>query len=1368
MFGKDPVLHAVLFVALLLSALSLPRYAQAQSIEKPNAPTSRIVIAPTDSGAKTEVYWSGNLSDQTVATINGQQIVTPGPTAIVDLIVVLQQEPLAVTQGQLHGQTVTAVGAQQLAQQAALINTEQQQVIQHFAANGLPTKMAQHYQYLLNALAFSAPMGRLQEIAATPGVKGVYFDYRATISLNESVPQIGAPAVWAQTDSQGRAIRGEGMRVAIIDTGIDYTHPDLGGCFGASCRVIGGYDFVNNDADPMDDHSHGTHVAGIVAANGTLKGVAPAARMLAYKVCDAGGSCQSSHIIAALEYAANPDGNPATPDAVDVVNMSLGGPGSATDPLSMAANQAVAQGIVVVAAAGNAGAYRTIGSPGAAADVLTVGAVSKSDALAGFSSKGWAGDYVVKPEITAPGGAIQSAVLNGGFAAYSGTSMASPHVAGAAALVKQAHPTWMPGQIKSALVNTALDLGLDPYAQGNGRLRVDQALNPALRLTPGVLSFGLVNADQPLWQRTQSFAVTNLSNTTKVYTLTVATGLAAGLTVTLSANQLTLAPQQSVPVTVTLAVDNSALPFLTTEPYSYAGAVLVQDGAQQRRVPFTVIKTSLLQLNLGEGVALVVVHGQGANGGYWSLSAEAQPDPLRPTVLVPPGVYDVIVAYVNRKMFVIKENVQVTNHAVIDLPFSDAKNRLITRFRRLNNQTETVMQHHQLGFKFNPKEYWIEFMSTGLYGPDIRISNLSSAYYYEMCSYLRDYPAQQVAYDLCTNWEQGITQSQTKTLVAANLKKMTYRIEPHPGMTEALLLPFYTYGGLGGFSIFYSDWDWMGAPFERTIYHTPLASGHARTRMFWSHQRNANKVESPIGNWSPVLAFPTKSTVRTSYTNYDPNSFNWVTENRIQTAERWSFPHAPVYWAGHFANSADQVRLNANALPWPFNGTYAFLRDQWQTFMEGLAIPYVLTTPTGTTNGSFLSQNTIPITAGPATLVLNYTYPFRGGTAVGQVTANFNTNRIDKDPPTLLAVQLVGADGPNPETLTGAGKVVVRVKDNTAVNQVTLAVKFSNSQSWRTLTTIAANDTYTGTIPAVNGLTIAQAALRIDAVDSSGNRIRNEITPAFIAQTTRLSGRVTDASGAPLSGVTVGVYQPSGTSWVRIATAQSGANGDYRFINRPPGKYRINFVKSGYQTEFYNNSSTVAGATDVTIAAGVETSNINASLNAATVVATFDAATFDTATVMAAAVEGRFLSGQVVDAQSGAPVPNATVTLYALPDGDQRDPVEENATTLCPTFDEVSRAVGIAAATVGDVETSAEDLSMLDTTLEVAPAAAPQATDANGRYGWAVAAGCWYMDISAAGYSPVRSAPLVVTGLSTPITIALPPQHQLFLPLLAR
>ncbi len=259
--------------------------------------------------------------------------------------------------------------------------------------------------------------------------------------------KINADDVWQMKDASGTPVTGTGIEIGIIDTGVDYTYPDLGGCLGVNCKVIGGYDFVNEDSDPMDDFGHGTHVAAIAAGNGTLKGVAPDAKIYAYKVLDNYGSGYSDDIIAAIERAADPNQDYDFSDHLDVINLSLGGEGDPDDPMSQAIDNAAGEGVVAAVAAGNWGSgLQSIASPGTAKKAITVAASDKQDVIASFSSRGpviWNDQSIVKPDITAPGVSICAAewdnwlsdyrCLDDKHIAISGTSMAAPHIAVATA-----------------------------------------------------------------------------------------------------------------------------------------------------------------------------------------------------------------------------------------------------------------------------------------------------------------------------------------------------------------------------------------------------------------------------------------------------------------------------------------------------------------------------------------------------------------------------------------------------------------------------------------------------------------------------------------------------------------------------------------------------------------------------------------------------------------------------------------------------------------------------------------------------------------------------------------------------------------------
>ena len=242
--------------------------------------------------------------------------------------------------------------------------------------------------------------------------------------------KIAMPAAWDITKGSAD------MVAAVVDTGVDYNHPELQG------RVIKGRDFANNDNDPMDDQAHGTHVAGTIAAaagNGVgVAGVAPNVKILAVKVLGGDGSGNLSSIIDGITYAAN--------NGAKVINLSLGGP-QQSSALKTAIDNAVAKGVVVVAAAGN-DSSQTPNYPAAYPNVVSVGSSDQNDRKSSFST------YGSTIDIVAPGSSILSTTPNNRYQTMDGTSMASPHVAGAAALVRSLHPDWSVDQVRKALETT--------------------------------------------------------------------------------------------------------------------------------------------------------------------------------------------------------------------------------------------------------------------------------------------------------------------------------------------------------------------------------------------------------------------------------------------------------------------------------------------------------------------------------------------------------------------------------------------------------------------------------------------------------------------------------------------------------------------------------------------------------------------------------------------------------------------------------------------------------------------------------------------------------------------------------------------------
>lgn len=619
------------------------------------------------------------------------------------------------------------------------LNNVRNQVKNEVGKRVSTSKVEREYDYVFSGFAVEVPQNEIPSLLATPGVKAVYPNVTYTVDSSteyvveesyspemlDSAPFIGSNEAW------DAGFTGEGVTVAVIDTGVDYTHPDLAGQFGA----YKGYDFVDNDEDPQEtpkndprgaETTHGTHVAGTVAANGLIKGVAPEATLLAYRVLGPGGSGTTANVIAGIERAVQ--------DGADVMNLSLGNTLNSPDfATSIALDWAMAEGVVAVTSNGNSGPNNwTVGSPGTSRDAISVGATQlpynvftatttssdgvsyassavqgfpSEDALlalngqdfelvdvgfgspeefegknlegkialisrgasipfvdkateakkagavgavlynnvagtmplipgmdvptimlnqadgealkakvnevtvsfdiefssrvgetvADFSSRGPVMDtWMIKPDVSAPGVAIVSTVPTFdpanpyGYGAKQGTSMASPHVAGAAALVLQANPDWDVFQVKSALMNTAEDL-INPATgesyphntQGAGSIRVLDAINAETLVNPGSYSFGVFEKAKGKESARQHFEIQNLSSKAKRYNVefTFKNKVGKHVKVTTS-NNTRVNPGKTQKVNVNITVDASKL-----DSGYYEGYLTVTEGETVVEVP---------------------------------------------------------------------------------------------------------------------------------------------------------------------------------------------------------------------------------------------------------------------------------------------------------------------------------------------------------------------------------------------------------------------------------------------------------------------------------------------------------------------------------------------------------------------------------------------------------------------------------------------------------------------------------------------------------------------------------------------------------------------------------------------------------------
>lgn len=517
------------------------------------------------------------------------------------------------------------------------------------------------HQYALAFRGVAVELGEgesVEELARLPYVTRVHPD-PVVYALGEAVDA-------HRTTSRARThASGNGVVVAVIDTGIDRTHPALAG------KIIGGWDFADDDNDPMDTRGHGTHVAGIIAAESAeITGVATGVRLLAYKVFGPTGPADGSDIIAAIERAMDPNRDGNRSDRADVINLSLGGPGRFDGPIANAVENAVAAGIVVCIAAGNAegkSPYHNLGSPAAALSAITVGAIGIEGGKAvvtGFSCRGpAAGSTAIKPEVVAPGNDILSTVP-GGYEVMSGTSMAAPYVSGLAALILEQHPQWTPARVKAALMATALPIdGEEVMAQGGGVADAARAIANDVAVTPPQLAFGLDGSSTPSFHATRRVQLRNEAATPRTMRWR-ANDLPDAIALTVTPPEVILAAGETRAVDVTIEVDHATLGSPPTLTFAFGGALLLEWEGGSLRLPWVFIRAGRATIPYSGTPPEVAWSGRGSMLDFASGLE----------VLVEPGTYDFALAAKNDGDYrvVVAENRRVEGDATLSFSPSQA------------------------------------------------------------------------------------------------------------------------------------------------------------------------------------------------------------------------------------------------------------------------------------------------------------------------------------------------------------------------------------------------------------------------------------------------------------------------------------------------------------------------------------------------------------------------------------------------------------------------------------------------------------------------------------------------------------------------
>lgn len=685
----------------------------------------------------------------------------------------------------------------------------------------LPTvAISRQFSEILNAVSLSAPRSEIEKIATFPEVKQIEEDKKVTASaIRSSIKEGGSTPRSATSRATGK-----GVKVGVIDTGIDYMHEALGGGFGPGFKVVNGYDFVNNDFDPRDDNGHGTHVAGIIAGSSVLlKSMAPDVRLFSYKVLDALGNGNTSAVIAAIELAIK--------DSVDIINLSLGTSGGDPDDiLSRAVDGAVKAGIVVVVAAGNEGGFGTISSPGSARNALTVGAVDSRNSIASFSSRGPSNRiYGIKPDIVAPGELISSAKLNGGYISMSGTSMATPYVTAVAANLLELHPTWSSLEIRSVLLATTRDLQVPVFSQGKGRLDTSQISSLQTLMTPASVSFGFDNSSSSAWTKVDSLLLTNISPRAKTYKLG-SLSTKSGYDIQLSSTNVTLNSNEVKSIIVTINVNNSSLPDNLSLSDGYGGKILAVSDNDTVTVPYIFFKGTVFRISLNETPIQVLIHDQKENAYYFNPKSSFL------TAIVSPGVYDVITAF-SGSAYVVKEkvntaqNLELTirrdqaNHEITISPINE--NGLPLSSLRVNTSycyAEALM-HNSSGISevvMGGGKVQTESLIQKKY-----FSSLSSNYAFGYALNVQFGNSKSYTFDV--EMDSGIASSQSFRFAASDLKRIDFKYDIDSTTARAFPITWLTFvlqNNIVAVTYYNGDDAPLFYPFIQTGYYTRRTSSH--------------------------------------------------------------------------------------------------------------------------------------------------------------------------------------------------------------------------------------------------------------------------------------------------------------------------------------------------------------------------------------------------------------------------------------------------------------------------------------------------------------------------------------------------------------
>ncbi len=998
------------------------------------------------------------------------------------------------------------------------------------------------YKTVINGVSVQATNIVLNELKKLSYVKGVYADqtYKAF-----SIPQNYERII--PMNPAGNENTGQGIIIGIIDSGIDYNREDMGGGFGSGHKVAGGFDFVNNDSNPMDDFGHGTAVAGVAAADGiTYKGVSPGATLYAFKTLDSHGNGLSSYIISAIDYALDPNHDNNFSDAADILNMSLGNSwGDSRDPVSLAVNNAVKSGIVCIVAAGNDGTennYNSIGSPASAKESICVGAADANNNIASFSSRGAAncGKYI-KPEIVAPGVDINAPLLGGQYSKFSGTSISAPYVAGLCALLLEQHPNLRPEIVKAIISQSAKYVSSDYWTYGFGVIN-NAVTEITAAVTPATAELGLIGPGNGISNITSQYTVYNFSDTLKNFSasLTPFTGVAADF----SPQTFSVEPNDSVNVSVTFKIDLSAFSssdVMNFEWLPYSGGIEFDSGGKKYRSLFSFIISNFLKLDIKEN-SLTFIHDRVSR--IWENSESGSPQRYGDlnTFLFPGGIYDVVSQFVVlvdgrlQDRYVLNENIDLSKSVTKSISPSDAKNNCAFNWNDRNGERwnfvprdgEVALVHKNSGLGYIIQTYHL----------CSSISDVSDNYKFEW--YFISPLNEKLFYLIKGAANNGIYKDISFN-PAANFKEIQFKYRTPSELQNVWLLPYLTSYNSDISMAFYSFNDKiLESPLENRgfVTYDPSKNFFAFPHQGCSVERHYVSVLAPkdINN----LDFLNSTMLYTTpWHKIDENgivSTYFYSDNTrpvlVNNHSTITYGLGPTHWYGKFENTAGSLVFKTNSvlgtdfyhfpdgvredfLPLFLNQyqdapakpelTYKLFNDQNSLIKTGLILNNIIESAKSIDGELYKDYLvSIPVTQGKYSIEISDENTIvKGSAAKTKIVAVMDTRQNDKNPPAMISFNIVA--GNQYSDFLGSdinGRVEFSVEDRESNINSRLFYRKQGESVWNEMNVNYQNGLFVSDI--TSSIPKGYVSLRVLVTDESNNQLEYTAEPAFYNMSEKL------------------------------------------------------------------------------------------------------------------------------------------------------------------------------------------------------------------------------------------------------------------------